>query len=253
VVGKGGFGKVWKVRERGRGRVFAMKEMQKVKIVSKRSVHSVMNEQSLLRGMDSPFLVNMLASFQSRETLFLVMDYCNRGDLRYHLGNRRKFREEEARFFLACILTALQYMHARRVIHRDLKPENLVLDDKGYLRVTDLGVSREVKPNNAEDTSGTPGYMAPEVICKTNHSFPVDFFALGVIAYEFMTGRVRITLCSGLTWEPTARRFARRCWRSRCNWTRSRPTGGARKALTLSTDSSSGNQRRGWAPAASRK
>lgn len=105
------------------------------------------------------------------------------------MGTRRKFKEEETRFFLACIVLALQYMHSRRVIHRDLKPENLVLDERGYLRVTDLGVSREVKPNNAEDTSGTPGYMAPEVICKTNHSFPVDFFALGVIAFEFMTGR----------------------------------------------------------------
>ena len=62
-------------------------------------------------------------------------------------------------------------MHSRRTIHRDLKPENLVLDDKGYLRVTDLGVSGEVKPNNAEDTSGTPGYMAPEVMTKQNHSY----------------------------------------------------------------------------------
>lgn len=79
-------------------------------------------------------------------------------------------------------------------MHRDLKPENLVIDDKGYVRLTDLGVSREVKPNNSEDTSGTPGYMAPEVICKMNHSYPVDFFALGVIAYEFMLGRVIFVL-----------------------------------------------------------
>lgn len=85
---------MWKVREKGSSRVWAMKEMQKVKIISKRSVHSVMNEQALLRNMHNPFLVNMLASFQNRENLFLVMDYCNRGDLRYHLGNRRKFREE---------------------------------------------------------------------------------------------------------------------------------------------------------------
>jgi len=62
---------------------------------------------------------------------------------------------------LACIVVCLEYMHSKKVIHRDLKPENLVLDDKGYLRVTDLGVSREAKVNNAEDTSGTPGYMAP--------------------------------------------------------------------------------------------
>lgn len=68
--------------------------MQKVKIISKRSVHSVMNEQSLLKTLKNPFLVNMHHSFQNRETLFLVMDYCNRGDLRYHLGNKRKFKEE---------------------------------------------------------------------------------------------------------------------------------------------------------------
>lgn len=78
---------MWKVREKGSGRIYAMKEMQKVKIVSKRSVHSVMNEQNLLKSMRSPFLVNMLASFQNRENLFLVMDYCNRGDLRYPLAH----------------------------------------------------------------------------------------------------------------------------------------------------------------------
>jgi serine/threonine protein kinase len=83
VVGKGGFGKVWKVSEKSSGKVFAMKEMQKVKIISKRSVHSVMNEQALLQKLKNPFIVNMAHSFQDRENLFLVMDYCNRGDLRY--------------------------------------------------------------------------------------------------------------------------------------------------------------------------
>ena len=92
VVGKGGFGKVWKVYEKATNKVYAMKEMQKVKIISKRSVHSVMNENQLLQKLSHPFLVNMLCSFQNRENLYLVMDYCNRGDLRYHLGNRRKFK-----------------------------------------------------------------------------------------------------------------------------------------------------------------
>jgi serum/glucocorticoid-regulated kinase 2 len=89
------------------------------------------------------------------------MDYCNRGDMRYHLSNAKRFKEEETRFFLACIILSLEYLHNRKVIHRDLKPENLVLDDRGFLRLTDLGVSREVKLNNSDDTSGTPGYMAP--------------------------------------------------------------------------------------------
>lgn len=223
-----------------------MKEMQKVKIISKRSVHSVMNEQALLQKLKNPFLVNMAHSFQDRENLFLVMDYCNRGDLRYHLGNRRKFREEETRFFIACIVLALQYLHSKRIIHRDLKPENLVLDDKGYLRVTDLGVSREVKTNNAEDTSGTPGYMAPEVICKNNHSFPVDFFALGVIAYEFMTGRVILLIRRDPISEQTEKKFARKCWQNKCSLIKFRLMVGAERAWTSSTSSSRDVLRNDW-------
>ena len=80
------------------------------------------------------------------------------------------------------------------ILHRDIKPENLVLDNKGYVRVTDLGIARQWRPDNANDTSGTPGYMAPEVMCRQNHGVAVDYFALGVIAYEFMMGRVWISV-----------------------------------------------------------
>lgn len=77
-------------------------------------------------------------------------------------------------------------MHKKSIIHRDIKPENLVLDEKGYVRITDLGVARSFRPNNSADTSGTPGYMAPEVLCRQNHTFSVDHFAMGIIAYELM-------------------------------------------------------------------
>ena len=83
-------------------------------------------------------------------------------------------------------------MHNRNIIHRDIKPENLVLDDTGYVRITDLGIARILRPENKDDTSGTPGYMAPEVMCRMNHSFACDYFALGVMAYEFMLGKVII-------------------------------------------------------------
>lgn len=80
-------------------------------------------------------------------------------------------------------------MHNKGVIHRDIKPENLVLDEKGYVHITDMGISRLWSPDNAHDTSGTPGYMAPEVMCRQNHGVGVDYFALGIVAYEFMYGR----------------------------------------------------------------
>ena len=83
----------------------------------------------------------------------------------------------------------MAYLHQNGIIHRDLKPENLVLDDEGYMRLTDLGIARINKGNNAGDTSGTPGYMAPEVMCRMDHSVVTDYYALGVITYELMLGR----------------------------------------------------------------
>lgn len=165
-IGKGGFGKVWKVETKKSKQIYAMKEMSKVKVINKKSVTSVMNEKEFLAKLNHPFLVNMTSAFQDREHLYLIMDYLDGGDLRYHLGNKRYFSEKETKFFVANILIGLEYMHKNKIIHRDIKPENLVLDSQGYLRITDLGISREFRQNNSQDTSGTPGYMAPEVMCR---------------------------------------------------------------------------------------
>ena len=105
---------------------------------------------------------------------------------------------------IACMIMGLEYMHTNGVIHRDIKPENIVMESNGYVRITDLGIARIWTPENSQDTSGTPGYMgkslfkliclAPEVMCQQNHCCAVDYFALGVIGYEFMLGRVKITI-----------------------------------------------------------
>lgn len=99
--------------------------------------------------------------------------------------------------------------------------------------MTDLGVSREVKPNNAEDTSGTPGYMAPEVICKMNHSYGVDYFALGVMAYEFMTGRVSYPPYRDLILVGIGRRSVKRYLPSKFSWMKFHLTAGVDRVLTL--------------------
>jgi len=87
------------------------------------------------------------------------------------------------------MLVGLEYLHLNNILHRDIKPENIVLQNNGYLRITDLGIARYRRKDNASDTSGTPGYMAPEVMCRQNHGFGVDYYAVGVIAYECMMGR----------------------------------------------------------------
>ena len=148
-----------------------------------------MSELKLLTELRHPFMVNIFCAFHEREHLYLVMDLLVGGDLRYHLSRRRRFKEAEVKFFLGCIIVGLEYLHYHKVIHRDLKPENLILDKKGYLRITDFGIGRYVKLDNRSDTSGTPGYMAPEVMLKQDHTYTVDYYALGIIAYEFMLGR----------------------------------------------------------------
>jgi len=189
VIGRGGFGKVWKVDKKHTKTPFAMKEMSKARVISKKSVASVMNERHLLSVLKHPFLVNMIYAFQDRDNLYLVMDLMTGGDLRYHISRRKKLTEEQTKFFIACNVIALEYIHNQGILHRDIKPENLVFDSNGYLHMTDFGIARMWRPDNANDTSGTPGYMAPEVMCRQNHGVAVDYYALGVMGYECMMGR----------------------------------------------------------------
>ena len=162
--------------------------MSKVKIIDRRSEKSIKCEREFLSKLRHPFIVNMNCAFQDYENLYLVMDLLTGGDLRYHICRIRKFTEEETKFFISCLLLGLEYIHNNNIIHRDIKPENLVSDENGYIRITDFGVAKINKEDNSSETSGTPGYMAPEVLMGKNHSFAVDFFAIGVMGYEFMTG-----------------------------------------------------------------
>ena len=189
VIGKGGFGRVWKIQSKKSKNVYALKEMSKLKIIDKKSEKSINSEREFLSKLNHPFIVNMHYAFQDKENLYLVMDMLSGGDLRYHISRYRKFSEEQTRFFISNMIYALKYIHENNVIHRDIKPENLVLDENGYVRITDFGIAKENMPDNSSETSGTPGYMAPEVMKAKNHSFPVDFFAIGVIGYEFMLGK----------------------------------------------------------------
>jgi serum/glucocorticoid-regulated kinase 2 len=168
-----------------------MKEMLKARVMHKKSIQSVMNELKLLSMIQSRFIVNAHYAFQDQENLYLVMDLLLGGDLRFHLARKRKFTMEQTKFFIACLVQALESVHGNGIIHRDIKPENMVFDENGYLKLTDFGIAREWLPeiDNSNETSGTPGYMAPEVMCKNNHGMAADFFAVGVIAWECMLGR----------------------------------------------------------------
>ena len=203
-IGRGGFGRVWKVRlkrqynskisdirlQKNKSRIFAMKEMSKAKISLKKSIKSVANERKFLEKFQFNLLCNMYYAFQDDDTLYIIMDYLSGGDLRYMICRRNFFTEEETKFIAACITLNLNYIHDKNVIHRDIKPENLVFGANGYLHLTDFGIALEYHrgENGVRSASGTPGYMAPEAITNKRQEFSVDYFALGVIVYELMLG-----------------------------------------------------------------
>ena len=188
LIGRGGFSVVWRAQMKKNGKVFALKEMNKLLIVQKNSVKSVLKERMLLSILKHPFIVNMQYAFQDRSNLYLVMDLMTGGDLRYHINRIKIFNEATTRFLISCIIAGLEYLHVNGIIHRDIKPENLVFDNKGYLRITDFGIASFISKDNSQDSSGTPGYMSPEVLNRKTHSFETDYYAVGVIAFECMMG-----------------------------------------------------------------
>ena len=179
---------MWKVSYKTTGKIYAIKEMSKAKIIDKKSVDSVLGEKNLLSQLHHSFIVNMVYSFQDLDYLYLVMDLLPGGNLRYHICLKRCFNEKQNKFLIGCILVGLQYIHSQCILHRDIKPENLVFDSNGYLRITDFGIAKKYVVNNKKDTSGTVGYLAPEILCNQNHTYSIDYYAVGIIAYELAYG-----------------------------------------------------------------
>jgi serum/glucocorticoid-regulated kinase 2 len=130
-------------------------------------------------------------AFQSPEKLYLVLDYCPGGELFFHLSRFRRFPERVARFYAAELLLALGHLHKRGIIYRDLKPENVLLDADGHVKLGDFGLAKAGIKNSCEGATsmcGTPEYMAPEVLAQQGHGFCVDYWGLGMLVYEMMTG-----------------------------------------------------------------
>ena len=171
-------------------KIYALKEMSKIKLIKKKSVHCIMNERNLLAMVKHPFIINMHYAFEDREKLYIITDLIIGGDLRYHMRQKKKkFNEIELKFIIAWVVAALEYIHTKGIIHRDIKPENILFDENGYICITDFGISAIWNEENWNESSGTPGYMAPEVMSKQNHGIAVDYYALGIIWYEIIMGK----------------------------------------------------------------
>lgn len=190
VVGQGGFGKVYQVQQRRTGEIYALKVLKKSHVIAQKAAENTRAERDILRNVVHPNIVKMHFAFQTEGKLYIGMDFVNGGQLFFHLRNHTMFSEEIVRFYAAQLVLAIGHLHSLDIIHRDLKPENILLDSEGHVILTDFGFAKE---NICDDQSagswcGTLAYMAPEMIRGQKYGKAVDWWSLGVLLFDMLTG-----------------------------------------------------------------
>jgi serine/threonine protein kinase len=190
VIGTGSFGKVYLVKSRADDQHYAMKMLNKSNITDKKQRDHIMAERNVMTKISHPFVVKMHRAFQSDSKLYFVMDFLNGGELYFHLKKEGRFTENKTRFYAAEIILALEHLHKKGIIYRDLKPENILLDEEGHIKITDFGLSKTGVKGNVQSYTfcGTPEYLAPEVVNGSGHTKSVDWWSLGLMIYEMLSG-----------------------------------------------------------------
>ena len=190
VLGKGGFGKVMLVRKKGTTDIYAMKVLKKEAVIRRNQVTHTKTETHILKQIRHPFLTRMHFAFQSEGKLYMVLNYLPGGELFYRLKREGRFSVERVRLYAAEIGLGLGHLHSLDMIYRDLKPENILLDEVGHICLPDFGLSKEsvATVNAAKTFCGTPEYLAPEILQGVGHGKPVDWWSLGTLVFEMLTG-----------------------------------------------------------------
>ena len=189
-LGIGAFGKVYLVTKKDSGKKYAMKVLSKSEIIGNNITRYALTEKNVMSKISHPFIVGLNYAFQTKELLYLILDYWPGGNMGELLDRLNNLPEDVAKIYAWEIILALEELHKHNIIYRDLKPDNVVIDEEGHLRLTDFGLSKEGIDDEFGTKSfwGSTAYLAPEVILRIGHGKPVDWYLLGVLIYEMLSG-----------------------------------------------------------------
>ncbi|XP_068604889.1 microtubule-associated serine/threonine-protein kinase 3-like [Brachionichthys hirsutus] len=207
LISNGAYGAVFLVRHKETRQRFAMKKINRQNLILRNQIQQVFVERDILTFAENPFVVSMFCSFEARRHLCMVMEYVEGGDCANLLKNIGPLPVDMARVYFAETVLALEYLHNYGIVHRDLKPDNLLITSMGHIKLTDFGLSKiglmnmttnlyegHIEKDTREfidkQVCGTPEYIAPEVILRQGYGKPVDWWAMGIILYEFLVGCV---------------------------------------------------------------
>uniref|UniRef100_F6WIX9 non-specific serine/threonine protein kinase n=1 Tax=Equus caballus TaxID=9796 RepID=F6WIX9_HORSE len=207
LISNGAYGAVFLVRHKPTRQRFAMKKINKQNLILRNQIQQAFVERDILTFAENPFVVSMFCSFETKRHLCMVMEYVEGGDCATLLKNIGALSVDMARLYFAETVLALEYLHNYGIVHRDLKPDNLLITSMGHIKLTDFGLSKiglmslttnlyeghiekDAREFLDKQVCGTPEYIAPEVILRQGYGKPVDWWAMGIILYEFLVGCV---------------------------------------------------------------
>jgi len=189
LLGVGTYGQVLLVSHKVTGQTYALKCMSKQRVREMDQREHVENERKILSMIHHPFVVNLVQTFASKDYVFALTEAVLGGELFAYLRTVGRLRPKDARFYMAQIVLAFEYLHSLNVVYRDLKPENLLVMANGFIKMADFGLAKIVPAGESTYTlCGTPAYAAPEVYNMKGHGKAVDWWGLGVLCHELISG-----------------------------------------------------------------
>ena len=193
LIGTGSLGKVILVRYKKNKNIYAMKELSKSKIKTNKQEENSKSERDLMIELTSPFIVNIKFAFQDETKLYIVSEFLQGGDMFYHMHHSTiNFTESTVKFYIIELILAIEFLHENNVIYRDLKPENILMNSEGHIKISDFGLSKKLEnqKDKAYTLCGTLQYLAPEILKNKGYDKSVDWWSLGCIYYEMLTGNL---------------------------------------------------------------